>query len=69
MSEAEAEVREFLPQEDTIVYRLYIPEEDESVLARLAEECSQHAGHITDRHIWHYDSFSLEVCAGKRGEG
>ena len=62
--------RDFLPEEDTVEYRLYSPEEeDEGPLAKMAAECTQHARHITRDHIWHYDSFSLEVCAGKRGEG
>ena len=56
-----------IPEEDTIVYRLYTLEKDESILAKLAADCIQHAQSITRNHIWHYDRFSLEViCAGKK---
>lgn len=59
-----------IPEEDTIVYRLYTLEKDESILGKLAADCNQHAQSIARNHIWHYDRFSLEVvCAGrKRGE-
>lgn len=66
--QAETDGSGFLPEEDTIEYRLYSLEEDESLLAKLAVECSQLTQQITREHIWHYDRFSLEVCAGKRGE-
>lgn len=68
-SEAEAERRDFLPQEDTVEYHLYSLDEDESQLATVASQCSQHAQQITREHIWHYDCFSLEVCAGNPGTG
>ena len=55
-----------IPEEDTIVYRIYSPEKDESIFGKLAADCIQHAQSITRNHIWHYDRFSLEVvCAGK----
>ena len=55
-----------IPEEDTIVYRIYTLEKDGSILAELAADCIQHAQSITRNHIWHYDRFSLEVvCAGK----
>ena len=58
-----------IPEEDTIVYRLYTLHKDESLLSQLAADCNQHAQSISRNHIWHYDRFSLEVCAGKnRGE-
>ena len=54
-----------IPEEDTIVYRIYSPEKDESIFGKLAADCIQHAQSITRNHIWHYDRFSLEVvCAG-----
>ena len=69
MSESgEPDGRDFhIPEEDTIVYRLYMLEKDESILAKLAADCNQHAQSISRNHIWHYDRFSLEVvCAGKK---
>jgi hypothetical protein len=64
---SDSDGRDFqIPEEDTIVYRLYTLDKDESILAKLAADCIQHAQSITRNHIWHYDRFSLEVvCAGK----
>ena len=65
---SDADERDFpLPEEDTAVYRLYTLEEDENLLSKLAADCNHHAQSITRNHIWHYDQFTLEVCAGKKG--
>ena len=71
MSETEdAVLRQSLPPQDTVEYRLYRASGEEcsrESLTELAVECTHLARGITAGHIWHYEHFRVAAWAEEGG--